>query len=88
MNQKPGPLKKVQSSLALRAVSPQEVRLRPAPIWSQALIWTIIGTASLAFVYAIFAKIDEVILAPGELQPWELSARSRLLLQVWSRIFL
>ena len=69
MNQKPGPLKKVQSSLALRAVSPQEVRLRPAPIWSQALIWTIIGTASLAFVYAIFAKIDEVILAPGELQP-------------------
>jgi HlyD family secretion protein len=43
--------------------------LRPAPIWSQALIWTIIGTASLAFVYAIFAKIDEVILAPGELQP-------------------
>ena len=69
MNQKPGPVKKVQSSLALRAVSPQEVRLRPAPIWSQALIWTIIGTASLAFVYAIFAKIDEVILAPGELQP-------------------
>jgi len=63
------PRKPPASALTLRAVSPQEVRLRPAPIWSQALIWTIIGTASLAFVYAIFAKIDEVILAPGELQP-------------------
>ena len=65
----PPPKKPPGSALTLRAVSPQEVRLRPAPIWSQALIWTIIGTASLAFVYAIFAKIDEVILAPGELQP-------------------
>jgi hemolysin D len=63
------PRKPLGSALTLRPVSPQEVRLRPAPIWSQALIWTIIGTASLAFVYAIFAKIDEVILAPGELQP-------------------
>lgn len=65
----PPPKKPNSSALTLRPVSPQEVRLKPAPIWSQALIWTIIGTASLAFVYAIFAKIDEVILAPGELQP-------------------
>jgi len=69
MPPQPPPKKPGGSALTLRAVSPQEVRLRPAPIWSQALIWTIIGTASLAFVYAIFAKIDEVILAPGELQP-------------------
>jgi len=61
--------KPASSALALRGVNPQEVRLKPTPIWSQALIWTIIGTASLAFVYAIFAKIDEVVLAPGELQP-------------------
>jgi len=61
--------KPASSALALRGVNPQEVRLKPTPIWSQALIWTIIGTACLAFVYAIFAKIDEVVLAPGELQP-------------------
>ena len=61
--------KPASSALALRGVNPQEVRLKPTPIWSQALIWTIIGTASLAFVYAIFAKIDEVVLAPGEMQP-------------------
>ncbi|MEB3184613.1 MAG: HlyD family efflux transporter periplasmic adaptor subunit [Cyanobacteriota bacterium] len=59
----------IGSALALRPVSPQEVRLRPAPLWSRALVWTIIGTASLGFVYAVFAKIDEVILAPGQLQP-------------------
>jgi hemolysin D len=63
------PQKSHGSALALRGVNPQEVRLKPTPVWSQALIWTIIGTASFAFVYAIFAKIDEVVLAPGELQP-------------------
>ena len=61
--------KAMSSALTLRPVNPQEVRLKPTPVWSQALIWTIIGTACLAFIYAIFAKIDEVVLAPGELQP-------------------
>jgi hemolysin D len=61
--------KAMSSALTLRPVNPQEVRLKPTPAWSQALIWTIIGTACLAFIYAIFAKIDEVVLAPGELQP-------------------
>lgn len=63
------PNKAMSSALTLRPVNPQEVRLKPTPVWSQALIWTIIGTACLAFIYAIFAKIDEVVLAPGELQP-------------------
>ena len=57
------------SSLAVSPLNPQEVRLRPAPVWSRALAWTIIGSASFAFVFACFAKIDEVVLAPGELQP-------------------
>ena len=61
--------KAMSSALTLRPANPQEVRLKPTPVWSQALIWTIIGTACLAFIYAIFAKIDEVVLAPGELQP-------------------
>ena len=57
------------SSLVVRPLNPQEVRLRPAPVWSRALAWTIIGSASFAFVFACFAKIDEVVVAPGELQP-------------------
>ena len=57
------------ANLVVRPLNPQEVRLRPAPVWSRALAWTIIGSASFAFVFACFAKIDEVVLAPGELQP-------------------
>ena len=36
---------------------PQDVQLRPAPIWSKALAWTIIATASFGFVYAVFAEL-------------------------------
>ena len=60
---------KTNASLAVRPLNPQEVQLRPAPLWSKALAWTIISTASLGFIFAVFAKIDEVVLAPGELQP-------------------
>ena len=60
---------KKDSSIVLSSLSPQEVQLRPAPVWSRALAWTIISTASFGFIFAIFAKIDEVVLAPGDLQP-------------------
>ena len=60
---------KKDSSIVVSSLSPQEVQLRPAPVWSRALAWTIISTASFGFIFAIFAKIDEVVLAPGELQP-------------------
>jgi hemolysin D len=56
-------------TLATRPLDPQEVRLRPAPVWSQALVWTIIGTAVAGFGFAVMAKIDEVVVAPGTLQP-------------------
>ena len=65
-SQKPN---KRDSSIVVSSLSPQEVQLRPAPVWSRALAWTIISTASFGFIFAIFAKIDEVVLAPGELQP-------------------
>ena len=75
-NQKPNqfnlskiPKKANLSSLVVRPLDPQEVRLKPAPVWSKALAWTIIGTASFGFFFAIFARIDEVVLATGELQP-------------------
>jgi hemolysin D len=57
------------SALVSRPLDPQEVRLKPAPVWSQALVWTIIGTASFGLVFASLARIDEVVLANGELQP-------------------
>jgi HlyD family secretion protein len=46
----------------------QEVRLRPAPTWSRTLVWALIGTASFAFLFALFTKIDEVVVAQGDLE--------------------
>ena len=60
---------KKDSSIVVSSLNPQEVQLRPAPVWSRALAWRIISTASFGFIFAVFAKIDEVVLAPGELQP-------------------
>ena len=48
---------KKNSSIVVSSISPQEVQLRPAPVWSRALAWTIISTASFGFIFAIFAKI-------------------------------
>ena len=48
--------KSILSSLIVRPLNPQEVRLSPAPVWSKALAWTIIGTASFGFCFAVFAN--------------------------------
>ena len=61
-------IKRTQAALTSKPLDYQEVRLKPAPVWSQAVVWTIIGTASLGFVYAAAAKIDEVVVANGTLQ--------------------
>ena len=61
-------IKRTQAALLAKPVDYQEVRLKPPPLWSQAVVWTIIGTASLGFVYAAAAKIDEVVVATGSLQ--------------------
>ena len=59
---------KKDSSIVVSSLSPQEVQLRPAPVWSRALVLTIISTA-FWICLCNFARIDEVVLAPGELQP-------------------
>lgn len=61
-------IRRSQAALSARPIDYQEVRLKPPPVWSQAVVWTIIGTASLGFVYAALAKIDEVVVANGTLQ--------------------
>ena len=61
-------IQRARAALAANSVDYQEVRLKPAPLWSQAVVWTIIGSASFAFLFAITAKIDEVIVAAGVLQ--------------------
>ena len=45
-----------------------EILERPASIWIYSLIWAIIGSFSFGFIYACLARIDEVVIAKGELQ--------------------
>lgn len=61
-------LRRSPAAALAKPVDYQEVRLKPAPAWSHAVIWTIIGVSSLGFVYAALAKIDEVVVANGTLQ--------------------
>ena len=62
-------IRRAQSAIKAKTLDYQEVRLKPAPFWSKAVVWTIIGTASFGFIFAVSAKIDEVIIATGDLQP-------------------
>jgi len=45
-----------------------EVRYAAAPTWTRALQWAIVGCIGFGFIYAVFARIDEVVIARGELK--------------------
>lgn len=42
---------------------------RQSLVWSRAIMWTIIGTATGLFVWACLAHVDEVVHATGKLEP-------------------
>ena len=46
----------------------KEARYESLPIWSRALMLAISGSVLFGFIYACVARIDEVIIAKGELQ--------------------
>ena len=66
---------------ALVPLAHQEVRYRAAPTWTRALQWAIVGCIGFGFLYAVVARIDEVVIARGELKAWEPSDPSKLLFQ-------
>ena len=43
--------------------------LRPTPFWSRAILWTILAVASAFLLWTIFARMDEVVTANGQLEP-------------------
>ena len=45
-----------------------EMLYRPSSLWIRSLIWAIIGSFSFGFIYACIARMDEVVIAKGELQ--------------------
>ncbi len=46
----------------------QEPRFESSNVWGKRLLWSIISTVSLAFIYSSVVRIDEVVTAKGELQ--------------------
>lgn len=46
----------------------EELRYRPTLFWSRSLLWATIGSFGFGFFYSIVARIDEVVIARGELQ--------------------
>ncbi len=53
---------------ALVSSAQHEVRYRAAPTWTRALQWAIVGCIGFGFIYAVVARIDEVVIARGELK--------------------
>ena len=57
-----------EDNSALVPLAHQEVRYRAAPTWTRALQWAIVGCIGFGFLYAVVARIDEVVTARGELK--------------------
>ena len=43
--------------------------LRPPPVWSHALLWSIVGFTVFCFLWMTFARLDQVVMAEGKLEP-------------------
>lgn len=64
-------LKKIKFNLNLQNsenTKYEEVRYKPIPKWTKSLQWTIVGFISLGFLYSLIARIDEVVIAQGDLE--------------------
>ena len=46
----------------------QEIRYKATPMWTRSLQWAIVGCVGFGFTYSIVARIDEVVIAQGDLQ--------------------
>jgi HlyD family secretion protein len=59
----PGPPKPAQTYFD------QPVILQQSPVWSRAIVWTIVGVTTAVIVWASIFKIEEAIPAQGKLEP-------------------
>lgn len=47
----------------------REIRYKRAPRWSRSIQWSIVGAVTFGLIYSVVARIDEVVIARGDLQP-------------------
>lgn len=63
-------VKAAQSSIERRvSKSHQEMALQQSQFLARAMVWTLIGTTGLGLGWLAIAQTDEVVIAPGKLQP-------------------
>ena len=48
----------------------QEVLLEPSPFWPRAITWALIGGTLFGLGWLTFAQTEEVVVAPGKLEPF------------------
>jgi len=58
-------IQRARAALTAKPVDYQEVRLKPTPVWSQAVVWTIIGTASFGFCLPLQPRSTKLSLLLG-----------------------
>ena len=56
-------IQRARAALA-KPVDYQEVRLKPSPVWSQAVVWAIIGTASFGFLLLLQQRLMKLLRLP------------------------
>lgn len=64
-------LKRAQTAIEQRvaASSHDEAVLQQSHVWMRAISWGLMGTTGLALAWLTFAQTEEIVVAPGKLQP-------------------
>lgn len=58
-----------QQTSTREEVFDQPVILQQTPLWSRAILWSIVGVTTFTVLWAAFAKVEEAVQAPGKLEP-------------------
>ena len=61
-------VEKNPSAIAVQSFD-QPLVLRQSPKWTQAILWTLVGSVTFGLIWAAIAKIEESVPAQGKLEP-------------------
>ena len=61
-------VEKDPSAIAVQSFD-QPLVLRQSPKWTQAILWTLVGSVTFGLIWAAIAKIEESVPAQGKLEP-------------------
>jgi HlyD family secretion protein len=63
-------MRRAQNALERRAKEQQQSEaLQQSPVWMRALTWSLMGTAAAAIAWVSLAHTEEIVSAPGKLEP-------------------